>query len=68
MRVLHHVPLKYGHEHAEIHKRKFDDVTLLYSMEPVRYNSKKKKEKKKKKHLTAKNNGASFELNESFKF
>ena len=29
---FHHVLLKYGHENAEMKKRKFDDVTLQYSM------------------------------------
>ena len=33
VRVFHHVLLKYCHdENAEMHKRKFDDVTLQYSM------------------------------------
>ena len=32
--VVHHVLLKYGHENAEMQKRKFDDVTLQYSMGP----------------------------------
>ena len=32
VRVFHHVLLKYGHENAEMQKRKFDDVTLWYSM------------------------------------
>ena len=31
-RVFHHVLLKYGHENAEMQKRKFDDVTLRYSL------------------------------------
>ena len=30
--VFYHVLLKYGHENAEMQKRKFDDVTLQYSM------------------------------------
>ena len=30
MRVFHHVLLKYGHENAEMQKRKFDEVTLQY--------------------------------------
>ena len=30
--VFHHVLLKYGHENAEMQKRKFDDVTLRYSI------------------------------------
>ena len=44
VRVFHHVLLKYCHENAEIQKRKFDDVTLQYSIEegrefmPDRYN------------------------------
>ena len=29
---FHHVLLKYGHENAETQKRKFDDVTLQYSI------------------------------------
>ena len=34
VRVFHHVLLKYGHENAEIcNKRKFDDVTLQYSIQ-----------------------------------
>ena len=32
VRVFHHVLLKYGHENAEMQKRKFDDVTLQYSI------------------------------------
>ena len=32
VRVFHHVLRKYGHENAEMQKRKFDDVTLQYSM------------------------------------
>ena len=32
MRVFHHVLLKFGHENAEMQKRKFDDVTLQYSI------------------------------------
>ena len=32
MRVFHHVLLKFGHENAEMQKRKFDDVTLRYSI------------------------------------
>ena len=30
--VFHHVLLKYGHETAEMQKRKLDDVTLWYSI------------------------------------
>ena len=30
---FHHVLLKYSHENAEMQKRKFDDVTLQYSIE-----------------------------------
>ena len=30
--VFHDVLLKYGHENAEMHKRKLDDVTLRCSM------------------------------------
>ena len=30
---FHHVLLKYGYENAEMQKRKFDDVTLQYSIE-----------------------------------
>ena len=33
VRVFHHVLLKYGHENAEMQKRKFDDVTLQYSID-----------------------------------
>ena len=33
VRVFHHVLLKYCHENAEMQKRKFDDVTLQYSIE-----------------------------------
>ena len=29
---FYHVLLKYGHENAEMQKRKFDDVTLQYSI------------------------------------
>ena len=29
---FHHVLLKYGHENLEMHKRKFDDITLQYSI------------------------------------
>ena len=32
VRVFHHVLLKYCHENAEMQKRKFDDVTLQYSI------------------------------------
>ena len=32
VRVFHHVLLKYCHENAEMQKRKFDDVTLHYSI------------------------------------
>ena len=32
VRVFHHVLLKYGHENDEMQKRKFDDVTLRYSI------------------------------------
>ena len=32
-RVFHHVLLKYCHENAEMQKRKFDDITLQYSIE-----------------------------------
>ena len=32
VRVFHHVLLKYGHENAETQKRKFDDVSLQYSI------------------------------------
>ena len=32
MRVFRNVLLKYGHENAEMQKRKFDDVTLRYSI------------------------------------
>ena len=32
VRVFHHVLLKYGYENAEMQKRKFDDVTLRYSI------------------------------------
>ena len=32
VRVFHHVLLKYGHENAKMQKRKFDDVTLRYSI------------------------------------
>ena len=31
--VFHHVLLKYCHENAEMQKRKFDDVTLQYSID-----------------------------------
>ena len=34
VRVFHHVLLKYCHENAEMQKRKFDDVTLQYSIGP----------------------------------
>ena len=34
MRSFHNVLLKYGHENAEMQKRKFDDVTLQYSINP----------------------------------
>ena len=33
MRGFHHVLLKYGHENAEMQKRKFDDITLQYSID-----------------------------------
>ena len=33
VRVFHHVLLKYCHENAEMQKRKFDDITLQYSIE-----------------------------------
>ena len=32
VRVFHHALLKYGHENAEIQKRKFDVITLQYSI------------------------------------
>ena len=32
VRVFHHVLLKYCHENAEMQNRKFDDITLQYSM------------------------------------
>ena len=32
VRVFHHVLLKHCHENAEMQKRKFDDVTLQYSI------------------------------------
>ena len=32
VKVFHHVLLKYGHNNAEIQKRKFDDVTLQYDI------------------------------------
>ena len=32
VRVFHHVLLKYCHENAEMQKRKFDDITLQYSI------------------------------------
>ena len=32
VRIFHHVLLKYGHESAEMQKRKFDDVKLQYSI------------------------------------
>ena len=32
VRVFHYVLLKYCHENAEMQKRKFDDVTLRYSI------------------------------------
>ena len=32
VRGFHHVLLKYCHENAEMQKRKFDDVTLQYSI------------------------------------
>ena len=34
VRVFHYVLLKYCHENAEMQKRKFDDVTLRYSILP----------------------------------
>ena len=33
VRVFHHILVNYGHENAEMQKRKFDDVTLQYSIE-----------------------------------
>ena len=33
VKVFHHALLKYGHENAEMRKRKFGDVTLQYSIE-----------------------------------
>ena len=35
--VFHYVLLKYGHENAEIQKRKSDDVTLWYSIGHLLY-------------------------------
>ena len=42
MGVFHHVLIKYGYENAEMQKRKFDDVTLQYSVDlcfNIMYNS-----------------------------
>ena len=39
-RVFHHVLVKYGHENAEMLKRKFDDFTLQYSILTPRFWSK----------------------------
>ena len=39
VRVFHHVLLKYGHENDEMQKKKFDDVTLRYSMRAAPVNA-----------------------------
>ena len=37
MRVFHYDLLKYGNENAEMQKRKFDDITLCYSIDSLDY-------------------------------